>query len=148
MGFIRVCSFIVLSPMDSIITLKCLLPIMQGSTGIFPSIFFLFLCLMSSSKVTKTIWSKLFMHAKLMALSFLPRWMLHLLHEHEGFFVPDINSVVLSYILFFLFLEFGWEANENFCELLSNDLISRWRCMVACCLYVNAILSFLSSLVK
>jgi len=35
--------------------------------------------------------------------------------------------------LFFLsfFLEFGWEANENFCEFLSNDLISRWRCLVA-----------------
>jgi hypothetical protein len=41
--------------------------------------------------------------------------------------------VVFSFI-FSLFIEFGWEVNENFCELLSNDLISRCRCIVACCI--------------
>jgi hypothetical protein len=63
-------------------------------------------------------------------ISHLSHTMMSLIYGHEGliFFVPNINFVVLSFIFYF-FLEFGWEANENFYEFLSNDLISRWRCM-------------------
>jgi hypothetical protein len=32
------------------------------------------------------------------------------------------------------FLEFSWEINQNFCEFLSNNLISRWKCMVVYCI--------------
>jgi len=38
-------------------------------------------------------------------ISHLSHTMMFLFHEHEGFFVPDINFVVLSFIFYF-FLSF------------------------------------------
>jgi hypothetical protein len=48
-------------------------------------------------------------------ISHLSHTMMSLFHEHEGFFIPDINFVVFSFIFSFLnVVEKQMKTSENF----------------------------------